>query len=703
MRFGFEHPQLLWALPAIALPILIHLLNLHRAARHPFAAVHLLQIVKKYSSRRLMLKQLLLLLLRTALVAALLLAAAGPRWEEVRTRPDGQPSAIAFVVDASFSMRAGRNGRTVFEQMRDRALERASRITDGVRACLVVAGRAEGVESSRCTGSGRRLEGWLKSMEAGFGGSDVGEAISTAARLLERQTPEGSAAKEIVVFTDGAAHAFASGPTTSLTGDESIVVELPREPATAGNYAISAAGAITKGDRTRVSVTVELFGASDVDEKLRILMVDAGDSSVLGSVLVRPLAQEPANKTMSLSAGSEARIAELRLQVKDLLEQDNYRAVYLPPAEKASLLLVDGDMSALPRDDELYFVENSLAAATATGNKVEYLLVPPDRLAEKGLSRYDAVVLANVARPAAAAAAALEGFVANGGGVLISFGDNVDLDYYNQHLGKLLPARLRDVVPLGKAETDGTWQGIHFGRIKTDHPVFDVFDHPQLQALRHVRAKKAVVMEPSLHQGERNVLIEFENGLPALVEHRYGKGKVILLATSIDMDWCNWPTRATYPPFFQRLLGYLAGGVERRTPPVLEVGQPFVTETAADTAAVVIESPSGKTWKLEPQEAGKGRFKVTFSETWWPGWWNVELENDSGQRLAATPPGFVVHPPPSESDLTPIGEKSLRRIVGERAKLLSSARPSAGSSSLSGWLLIVAALALLAESWLIRR
>jgi len=69
---------MLWALPAAALPLIIHLINRHRARRQPFPAIDFLLRVQRRSARRILLRQVLLLLVRTLLIAALVLAAAGP-------------------------------------------------------------------------------------------------------------------------------------------------------------------------------------------------------------------------------------------------------------------------------------------------------------------------------------------------------------------------------------------------------------------------------------------------------------------------------------------------------------------------------------------------------------------------------------------------------------------------------------------------
>src|SRR5687767_11252145 len=78
----FLHPGLLWiGLPLLAVPILIHLINLMRHRRVEWAAMEFLLESQKKNSTWVLLKQLLLLALRILAVAAVVLIVAQPRME----------------------------------------------------------------------------------------------------------------------------------------------------------------------------------------------------------------------------------------------------------------------------------------------------------------------------------------------------------------------------------------------------------------------------------------------------------------------------------------------------------------------------------------------------------------------------------------------------------------------------------------------
>jgi hypothetical protein len=75
---GFVYSPLLWGLLAVGLPVLIHLINMLRHRRVPWAAMEFLLVSQKKNRTWVLFKELLLLLLRMAIVAALVLVVAQP-------------------------------------------------------------------------------------------------------------------------------------------------------------------------------------------------------------------------------------------------------------------------------------------------------------------------------------------------------------------------------------------------------------------------------------------------------------------------------------------------------------------------------------------------------------------------------------------------------------------------------------------------
>ncbi|MCB0788955.1 MAG: BatA domain-containing protein, partial [Flavobacteriales bacterium] len=101
---AFATPGFLWALTALAIPILIHLFQLRRFKRLDFPNVHLLKDLSERSRARRKLRHLAVLLARCAALAFLVLAFARPYLPGRDPGPADGARTIALYIDNSFSM-----------------------------------------------------------------------------------------------------------------------------------------------------------------------------------------------------------------------------------------------------------------------------------------------------------------------------------------------------------------------------------------------------------------------------------------------------------------------------------------------------------------------------------------------------------------------------------------------------------------------
>lgn len=108
----FKHPELLWALLLLLIPIFIHLFQLRKFKKTPFTNVKFLQKVVAESRRSNSLKKWLLLLTRMLLLAGLILAFAQPFFAEKSAL---KVKETVIYLDDSFSMQAKTNNASLLE------------------------------------------------------------------------------------------------------------------------------------------------------------------------------------------------------------------------------------------------------------------------------------------------------------------------------------------------------------------------------------------------------------------------------------------------------------------------------------------------------------------------------------------------------------------------------------------------------------
>lgn len=118
----FLYSGLLWALLAIAIPIIIHLFYFKRFKKVPFSNVRFLKEIKEETSTRSKLRNLLVLLSRILAIAALVFAFAQPYIPFGKKTEEG-PKDISIFIDNSFSMNALDSDVPLFEKAKQKAKE----------------------------------------------------------------------------------------------------------------------------------------------------------------------------------------------------------------------------------------------------------------------------------------------------------------------------------------------------------------------------------------------------------------------------------------------------------------------------------------------------------------------------------------------------------------------------------------------------
>jgi hypothetical protein len=319
----------------------------------------------------------------------------------------------------------------------------------------------------------------------------------------------------------------------------------------------------------------------------------------------------------------------------DALPEDDARALALVVPREVRALVVDGAPSPVRYRDEAYFVESALASPASP---VRPTLVDAEALAAEDLTKYDVVFLLNVRSPGAKAQD-LARFVEQGGGLFVGLGDQIEPEEYAKELGALLPAALHVV----KTAPEG--RPARFGEVDLEHPALSVFHGEAKEGLVGVRTSRYVLAKPPSTsargaQGERGrpgvrVLASFDDGAPALLEARRGKGRILLFTSSADRDWTDWPIRTSWLPAMQRFAGWLAGGLDDRREPPGKVGEPRTIRLEEGEALAALVGPDGRERRrgeLEraglKEEAGGLRFVPRE-----PGLWQVKVTAAGAERI----------------------------------------------------------------------
>lgn len=120
----FHNPALLYALPAVLIPVIVHLFSFRRHRKIYFSNVKMLQAIQIETRRQSKLRHWLVLASRMLAIAALVLAFARPYFpDDDKIALKGQNLVVSIFIDNSFSMANEGSRGMLFEQARIKAVE----------------------------------------------------------------------------------------------------------------------------------------------------------------------------------------------------------------------------------------------------------------------------------------------------------------------------------------------------------------------------------------------------------------------------------------------------------------------------------------------------------------------------------------------------------------------------------------------------
>jgi hypothetical protein len=134
------------------------------------------------------------------------------------------------------------------------------------------------------------------------------------------------------------------------------------------------------------------------------------------------------------------------------------------------------------------------------------------------------------------------------------------------------------------------------GMIEYGHPVFDLFRAPRTGDFS---AARFYGYRGFAGNATGQVLARFDDGAPALIERKVGRGRVLAWASTVDLTWNDLALKPVFLPFIHRIVRYLAAYTEPT--PWLTVGQVLAPPNGTDKLARVALTPSGRHMTLDDE------------------------------------------------------------------------------------------------------
>ncbi|MGF7138492.1 BatA domain-containing protein [Roseimarinus sediminis] len=444
---SFIYPSILWALLFVAVPVIIHLLNLRKHRTVYFSNVNLLKKVRKATRKRSKLKQLLILTSRILMIIALVMAFARPYIPSENSEKQLKNNLTAIYIDNSYSMNAeGPEGKAI-ESARQKAYTIVNNSRPGTRFALLTNALSE--QQNRFYSNTEMIR-----LIADVSVSHRTVPLSTIVMRFRNMTDDllFESNKSLYVVSDFQKH---TSDFNKLDRDTTAVYNLIPVPVNpVNNLYIDSCWyeAPTHHLNQSEELFVRIVNQSDEDYQQVPVNFFLNDS-------LKALA------TININAGEQKELAMAYTNLKTGLQSGRIEISDYPITYDNQLYLsytVKSSLKVLLIDQFNNLLTNNLKALFGNDNYISLDVEQVNRLQISSLSNYEAIVVNELSKLSSGLIDELYKFTINGGTLVLIPGSPNSMDAYNQLLQRF------NLPQMAAADT----LPIPIGKVAYEHPLY---------------------------------------------------------------------------------------------------------------------------------------------------------------------------------------------------------------------------------------
>lgn len=650
------------AIPLIGFPVVLHFYKRRQRDVIAWGAMQFLTDVAIKGQRFERLEELILLLLRALAVAALVFAMAQPvvqsEWIGGTTNQD-----VILVLDDSMSMSRSVDGTSALDRLQERVNDLLADLNSEHSIQVMLAtGGGRWLTSGPVAANGRtkrELAAVIEDLRTSGGAADMFACLQW---VVDSEPTNQARSRRVFVFTDCQEYGWITdveGPwqqlqlscqNSDVEGRKAVPTSIQiidcgsdEAPTDVAIVRLNASRTMTgSGDRVNFSTEIKNVGREKSrSAKLQWLV----DGDQLGESSTPELAPgESIQRTWSHVFEKEGVFAvRCTVETGDQLPMDDEQTVVIEVVDKIPFLIIDK-----PTVTDSDFAAARLLTATLGYEKNNPLgkwqsmftphVIDHDRLQDESLAKYRAVIIADTPGLPADVVDRLRSFVDRGGGLWAALGNQTDRERFNSTWfdegDGLSPLKLG--APVGKGRVADAEFAIH--PPSADHVVTKQIADTNRLDIDEVKISRHHQFVLEEDDTDVSVLLESGVGAPLMVENYVGRGRVIVQAVPLGLQWSNLPLTKAYVVMVHDILSYLTEPAATQFN--LELGGEIVYPTPRELTDTKgqLETPLGDTVSLtlhDEEDASLCR----FSGTYMPGVYKLSFVH--GDRSLMTLPFHV--------------------------------------------------------------
>lgn len=516
----FAYPEFLYALFAIAIPIIIHLFNFRKYKKLYFSNVEFLKEVQQETQSKSKLKHLLILLSRILAITFLVFAFAQPFIPSSENDNSTQKNVIALYIDNSFSMESvGENG-SLLNDVKSKAIEivNAYRNTDK----FILSTNEFSVGDQRLLSN----EEVIDKIEAIQISSSTRNLATIYSRNQEGLSSSDAKNKSLYILSD---FQKTTSDLNEIKVDTLINTYLvPVKAAEINNLYIDTCwfSSPTHLYNQNEELTVRIVNNANTDlENIPLKLYINNQIVTPASFSVK--ANDKTEITLNYRNKSNG-IQQGKIELRDnpVIMDDLFYFSY-SISDNINILSINNSDDNVQLNS-IYKTDSIFSYQSFNVNQLDYSFI----------KKSDLVVINNLELINSGLANNTKKFIDNGGSVLIFPANDINYESYREFLSLLT------VNYFTALDTNKT--GVR--EINLDHPIYqNVFESKPEGNINLPIVKKHYQLSTSTTSFKNNILT-LKNGQPFLTEYQVGKGKVYLSAVSLDKESSNFTNHAIYVP-----------------------------------------------------------------------------------------------------------------------------------------------------------